>query len=158
MKPKNSNFRKGILFPGMTAMLIIVILIFSCKKSSVDPTVKNDMSEAARAMDGKMFSGTITTQGDEEGIVLNYNNDNKIICIENIKGTEPIHIADIRSAEIITSDYGVILKDVNNNKVFILTTNDPKSAERAERVKSIFSGNFEAKEIFGVIIINTERA
>ena len=158
MKPKNSNLRKGALFPGMTAILIIVILIFSCKKSSVDSTVKDDMAEAARTWGGEMFSGTITTQGDEEGVVLDYNNGNKIICIENIKGTEPIRIADIRSAEIITSDYGVILKDVNNNKVFILTTNDPKSAKIAERVKSIFPGNPEAKAIFGVTIIHTERA
>ncbi len=142
----------------MITVLVAVMLLFSCKKGSVETaSVKNDMVEAAKVLDGTVLSGHVTTESNENEIALNYNNGNKFILIEKIQGTEPISINSIQSAEVITSKYGVILKDLSNNKIFLLTNNDSESIKMFEEVKSLFGKNLQSATVFGVTIVNAEK-
>ena len=158
MTTKNSKLSGSIIFPGMITVLVAVMLLFSCKKGSVEPvSVKNDMVEAAKVLDGTVLSGNVTTESNENEIALNYNNGNKFILIEKIQGTERISINSIQSAEVITSKYGVILKDLSNNKIFLLTNNDSESLKMFEQVKSLFGKNLQSATVFGVTIVNAEK-
>ena len=158
MTTKNSKLLGSIIFPGMITVLVAVMLLFSCKKGSVEPvSVKNDMVEAAKVLDGTVLSGNVTTESNENEIALNYNNGNKFILIEKIQGTERISINSIQSAEVITSKYGVILKDLSNNKIFLLTNNDSESLKMFEQVKSLFGKNLQSATVFGVTIVNAEK-
>lgn len=142
----------------MMTVLVAVMLLFSCKKGSVETvSVKSDMVEAAKVLDGTVLSGNVTVESNESEIALNYNNGNKVILIEKIQGTEPISINSIQSAEVITSKYGVILKDLSNNKIFLLTNNDSESLKMFKEVKSLFGKDLQSTTVFGVTIVNAEK-
>ena len=142
----------------MITVLVAVMLLFSCKKDSIETvSVKNDMVEAAKVLDGTVLSGNVTTESNENEIALNYNNGNKFILIEKVQGTEPIRINSIQSAEVITSKYGVILKDLLTNKIFLLTNNDSESLKMFEGVKSLFGKNLQSAIVFGVTVVNAEK-
>lgn len=159
MTTKNSKLWGSIILPGMITVLIAAVFLLSCKKSSVETvSVKDDMAKAAKVLDGTILSGNIATESDENQIALNYNNGNKFILIEKIQNAEPISINGIQSAEVITSKYGVILKDLSNNKIFLLTNNDSESLKMFEEVKSLFDKTSQSAIVFGVTIVNTERA
>jgi hypothetical protein len=158
MTTKNSKLSGSIIFPGMITVLVAVMLLFSCKKGSVETVpVKNDMVEAAKLLDGTVLSGNVTTESNENEIALNYNNGNKVIFIEKIQGAEPFSINSLESAEVITSKYGVILKDLSNNKIFLLTNNDSESLKMFEEVKSLFGKSLQSATVFGVTIVNAEK-
>ncbi len=142
----------------MMTVLVAVMLLFSCKKGSVETvSVKSDMVEAAKVLDGTVLSGNVSVESNESEIALNYNNGNKVILIEKIQGTEPISINSIQSAEVITSKYGVILKDLSNNKIFLLTNNDSESLKMFKEVKSLFGKDLQSTTVFGVTIVNAEK-
>jgi hypothetical protein len=158
MTTKNSKLLGRIILPGMITAVIAVMFLFSCKKSSVEKvSVKNDMVTAAKMIDGAVLSGTITSESDENEVALNYNNGNKLILITKIADAESININNMQSAEVITSKYGVIIKDVSTNKVFLLANNDLESIKKFEAVQSLFDKNFESATIFGITIVNSEK-
>src|SRR5471030_2014869 len=104
MKRKNSKLLWRIIFLGMITALASIMLLFSCKKGSVENiSVKNDMVEAAKIIDGEVLSGNIMSESDENEVALNYNNGNKFILITKIAAAEKIHINNMQSAEVITS-------------------------------------------------------
>lgn len=142
----------------MITAVIAVTFLFSCKKSSVEnATVKNDMITAAKMIDGAVLSGTITSESDESEVTLNYNNGNKFILITKIADAESINIDNMQSAEVITSKYGVIIKDVSTDKVFLLANNDLESKKIFDAVQSLFDKNFQSATIFGITIVNSEK-
>lgn len=142
----------------MMTFLVAVMLLFSCKKGSVGTvSVKSDMVEAAKVLNGTVLSGNVTVESNESEIALNYNNGNKVILIEKIQGTESISINSIKSAKVITSKYGVILKDLSNNKIFLLTNNDSESLKMFEDVKPLFGKDLQSTTVFGVTIVNAEK-
>ncbi len=158
MSTKNSKLLGRIVLPGMITAVIAVMFLFSCKKSSVENvSQKNDMITAAKMIDGTALSGTITSESDENEVALNYNNGNKFILITKIADAESININNMQSAEVITSKYGVIIKDVSTNKVFLLVNNDLESIKKFEAVQSLFDKNFESATIFGITIVNSEK-
>lgn len=158
MKRKNSKFMGRIIFPCMITALVAVMFLLSCKKGFVETTsVKNDMAEAAKVLNGKVLSGSVRSETNENEIALNYNNGNKYIFMEKIQDTEPISINSTYSAELITSKYGVVLKDLSNNKIFLLTNNDSESIKMFEAVKSIFAKDFQNVAIFGITVVNAEK-
>lgn len=158
MTTKNSKLLGSIIFPGMITALVAVMLLFSCKKGSLETvSVKNDMVEAAKVLGGTVLSGNVTTESNENEIAVNYNNGNKLILIEKIQGSEPITINSILSAQVIISTYGVILKDLSNNKIFLLTNNDSESMKMFEEVKSLFDRNLQSATVFGVTVVNAEK-
>ncbi len=147
-----------IIFPCIITALVAVMFLLSCKKGFVETTsVKNDMAEAAKVLNGKVLSGSVRSETNENEIALNYNNGNKYIFMEKIQDTEPISINSTYLAELITSKYGVVLKDLSNNKIFLLTNNDSKSIKMFEANKSIFARDFQNVVVFGITVVNAEK-
>jgi hypothetical protein len=158
MTTKNSKVSGTKILPGMVTAVIAIMLLSSCKKNSVEnAAVKNDMVTAAKMIDGAVLSGTITSESDESEVALNYNNGNKFILIAKIAGAESIHINNMQSAELITSKYGVIIKNVSTDKVFLLANNDSESIKKFKAVRSLFDKNFQSATIFGITIVNNEK-
>ena len=158
MKTRNAKLPGKILFPGIITVLVAVVLLFSCKKDAVETvSIKNDMVSAAKILNGAVLSGTITSEMDENEVALNYNNGNKFILISKIADAENININNMQSAEVITSMYGVILKDVSTDKVFLLSNNDLESIKKFASVQLLFDNNFQSVTIFGTTIINSEK-
>ncbi len=158
MTTKNSKLLGRIILPGMITAVIAVTFLFSCKKNSDENVaVKNDMVTAAKMIDGAVLAGTITSESDESEVALNYNNGNRFILITKIADAESINIDNMQSAEVITSKYGVIIKDVSTNKVFLLANNDLESIKKFEAVQSLFDKNFQSATIFGITIVNSEK-
>ena len=156
MTTNNSKLLGGIISPGIITILVALLLLSSCKKGSVETvSVKNDMVEAAKILDGTVLSGNVTIESSEDEIA--FNTGNKFILVGKIQSTEPISINSIQSAEVITSKYGVILKDLSNNKIFLLTNNDSESLKMFEEVKSFFGKNLQSAIVFGVTIVNAEK-
>jgi hypothetical protein len=159
MTTKNLKLAGSRMFPAMVIIFVTATFFFSCKKSTHEVVpVKNDMVEAARVLDSKVISGNITTQSNEEEIALNYNSGDQLILIEKIKGMGFVNISSIKSAEIITSKYGIILKDAGSNSIFLLANNDPESIKMFERIKPFFSNNTQSATVFGVTVVNAEKA
>lgn len=158
MRTRNSKSLVRILSQGILTFLLAVTLLFSCRKGSVETvSIKNNMAEAAKVLDAKIISGNIKAESNENEIGLNYNNGNKFILIEKIPGTA-ISMNSIQSAEVITSKYGIILKDIVTNKIILLTNNDPESIKMFEEVKTLFDTNIESAIVFGTTVIKTEKA
>jgi hypothetical protein len=158
MTTKNSKLLGRLILPGMITVVIAVMLLFSCKKSSVENVAaKNDMVTAAKMIDGAVLSGTITSESDESEVALNFNSGNKFILIAKIAGAESIHINNMQSAELITSKYGVIIKNVSTDKIFLLANNDLESIKKIKAVQSLFDKNFQNATIFGITIVNSEK-
>ncbi len=157
MKKRNSKLLERILFLG-TIIVVAVTLLFSCKKNSIDVLPqKNDMSDATKIVDGDLLTGNVTIESDENEVALNYKNGNKFILIAKIPNTPIANITDMQSAEVITSKYGIILKDLSSDKVFFLINNDSESIKRFETVQSLFTTNFQSAKIFGTTIVNSEK-
>lgn len=150
MKTKNS---------GVVAVIIASLLLFSCKKSSLETVPeKNNMASVSESLQGDLFIGKVTVESDENEIVINYNNSSKYILITKIPQTQISNINDVQSASLITSKYGIVLKDLNTHKVYFFTNNDSESLDEFKTVQSNFKSSFQSNKIFGTTIINTEKS
>jgi hypothetical protein len=64
----------------------------------------------------------------------------------------------MQSVSIITSKYGIILKNLRNGNVFFLVNNDPGSTNKFSTVQSYFTAGFESSKIFGTTIVNNGKS
>src|SRR5215831_17290208 len=139
-----------LLFIGLGAM----VFLFSCKKDLVNRAYsKNDIAEATRVLAGELITGNITSESDKNELALNYNNNNKIILIDKLTNTECPDIGDIKSAEVMISNYGIIIKDLSLNKTFLFMNNDEKSIEKFKSIQLLFTGKIQPVIVFGTTII-----
>ncbi|PVD52781.1 hypothetical protein DC498_07580 [Terrimonas sp.] len=159
MKTKNSKLYGSIVYISMITVFIAIILISSCKKEAAkNAVIQNDMIEAAQKTGSKILSGNVAIESDDSGIVLNYNNGSKLIFIEKIRGTKTVDINRIHSAEIITSDYGVIIKNLDDKNVFFLINNDSESLKMFQSISSFFANRYQSSTVFGITVVNAEKA
>ncbi|MBX2924534.1 MAG: hypothetical protein KF746_20200 [Chitinophagaceae bacterium] len=158
MKMKNLKPPGSILPLSIITAFITIILVSSCKKDPAENSViKNDIIEAAKKAGSMVLSGDVTIANDDNGIVLNYNKGSKLILVEKIQGAKSIDMSGIHSAEIITFEYGVILKDTDSKKVFFLINNDYESVHAFQSIQSFFAGNHQSTTVFGVTVVNAEK-
>ena len=150
MKTKNS---------GVVVAILAALLLFSCKKNSLETVPeKNNMASVSESLKGDLFTGNVTVEGDEDEIAINYNNGSKYILITKIPQTQISNINDVQSASLITSKYGIVLKDLNTGKVYFFTNNDSKSLDEIKAVQADFKSSFQCDKIFETTIINSEKS
>jgi hypothetical protein len=164
MKAKHAN---APLRPGAATIKYIFILFaagatfFACKKNAeavaIAPPV-NDIENMAGIVHGETLTGSIVANDDENTTTLVFNSGTKYVLIEKIPGmpTEDIHA--IQSAMLITSKYGVIVKDVTNNKVFLLANNDEESLQKFETIKQQLHCSVVSTTIFGTTFIDAAKS
>ena len=116
------------------------------------------MASVSESLGGDLITGEVTVESDEDEIAINYNNGSKYILITKIPQTQISNINDIQSASIITSKYGIVLKDLNTDKVFFFVTNDSESIDEFKTVQSNFKSSFQSDKIFGTTVINSEKS
>lgn len=148
MKSKNSS-------PGYLILttLLYALAFFSCKKEDANHS-KKDLNEVAASLGGTKLTGSITivTEGNESAIV--FNSTDKLVII-SLQESESLRAGTINSAELIISRYGVMVKDVAKNEVWLLSNNDKESKTKFEHARSLFSNAKFNATLFNVMEINT---
>jgi hypothetical protein len=154
MKTNNSNpFRKKLI--AIAAVALFSSITFSCKKDASQVTSqKNNMDEAAAILGGKKLSGNLTGIQEESEMALAINNGAPYILLEKIPGADFAAIPAIASAEIITSDYGVVINDTVHDKTLFFANNDPESLAKMASVKFYLNSKSEISKVFGVTVVN----
>ena len=140
---------------AIAAVVLFSSITFSCKKDASQVTSsKTNIDEAVAILGGKKLSGKLTSSQNENGLALTLNNGAPYILLEKIPDADLAVIPAMGSAEIITSDYGVVVNDMTHNKTLLFANNDSESLAKMERVKSYLNNNSEISKVFGVTTIN----
>jgi hypothetical protein len=142
---------------GIALMTACGIIQFSCKKpANSDLTSKGDLTKTAALVKGTVLYGSLTSDSDDQEVSLTYNDGQKYIILEKLAGAANFS-ANIPSAGLVLSDYGVIIKDESKNSYLFLTNNDPTSIEQFKMVEAQLSGSVQHSLIYGVTVVNAAR-
>jgi hypothetical protein len=115
------------------------------------------MDQAAKILQGEKRSGSLIGAEDGDRLALSCNEGRQYILVDKIPGTQNIGVFSSTSAELITSEYGIVIKDLSNNKLVLLANNDAESIRRMEQARSIMNGegvSLVFGTIFGTTIVN----
>lgn len=142
---------------------IIAILVlagmfsFACKKTAADlPAVTSEMASAASILEAPVRPGAITQESDSEGIVLDLNQGKTFIILMKLPGSKEISLPNLSSAQVITGQDGVVVKDLHSGKIFLFPNNDTESLRKFESVRSYFkNGDSETVTILGSTVVNS---
>lgn len=161
MQPKKSQSPgKGILL-GMAVLFLAGAVVFSCRKNVASETQvarKTQMDEIARLLNGDLRSGSLAGADDENELALDYNNGGQFILVDKLPGAKNIRFRPGSSVELITSRYGIVIRDLGNNKLLLLANNDEESIRRFDAVRSLLQDGYESVMIFGTTLVNPERS
>jgi hypothetical protein len=157
-KMKWENKISKVIISCMTTMLLTGICLCSCKKQIGTVAADQDLKNAAKAIQGNMLTGSILVTSTDKEVVLSFNNGKKFLLIQKLAKEDIQEMNDIPLAAVIISAYGIIIKDINTNKLFILPNNDPESMKRCEAAKSLLRTHIRSVPIFGTTLINAEGA
>lgn len=153
---------KGSAMPVCMAILLAAgVLFFSCKKNAAEvaATGNNDMARVANMVGSATEEGSmLAATDDENNVTMVFNQGSKYVLLQKIPGTPYEKADEIKSAVLITSKYGVIVKDVAANKVWLFANNDEESLQKFEAVKQQLHGSYVSTTVFGVTIVMTERS
>ncbi|MRG45712.1 hypothetical protein GFS24_11335 [Chitinophaga sp. SYP-B3965] len=151
MKLKNPISGRQILLPGV-AIMLIALLLFACNKNNETPGNDN-MTAAAKAVTGKLVQGEVKSISDAEGLLLHINDLD--IIVSQMPGSSLSALPGISSAAVITSAYGLILKDLVRGNVYFLVNNDEESIRRFNAITLLFPSTVRNDVIFGTTIIRS---
>jgi hypothetical protein len=157
MKQRNS------LFEGKASLLSIVILFlsFSCQKTDrinkkADLAAK--MDEVARLLHTEKRTGTLMSADNDESLALSYNNGEQYIMIDKLPGLADIELPSLFSAELITSSYGIVIRDASDNRIWLLANNDDESLRKFEAVRTLLKEDLKSLRVFGTTLVNPGRS
>lgn len=150
MKAKNSTLG------SLLTTLLCALTFFSCKKEAVNHASTNDLAAVARNLEGTKLTGSITVVTEENESAILFNNADKLVVIGTPKSNS-LYAGTIASAELIASKYGVVVKDVSKNKVWLLANGDEESKRKFEAIRASFPQAHYQATLFNVIEINTEK-
>ncbi|MEP6726664.1 MAG: hypothetical protein ABJC98_12670 [Bacteroidota bacterium] len=124
--------------PGMVCLALMLAVIFppfiSCKKNNTAPAPPLSLQTMADKLQGEILNGSLSTESDEDGIALWCNDGKTLIGMEKIltlKFTDP---GNIRHARVVYSNYGIIIRDMDSNKLWYYIQNDDKSKKQFEEL------------------------
>jgi len=164
MKAKNA---KALLRPAAATFKYIVVILAACvifaacqKNTAVVDSMpqSEDLNSIAASINGTALEGDIVTNSDDSTTIILFNNGAKYVLIEKIPGmpTEDMHT--IQKAVLITSTHGIVVKDVTNNKIFLLANNDEESLQKFEAIKQRLHCDVVSTTIFGTTIVNAPKS
>ena len=149
MKSKNSA-------PGylIITALWCMLAFFSCKKEDADNYSKKDSNEVAVSLEGTKLTGSITIVTEDNESAIMFDNSDKLVII-GLAESESLRAGTINSAELIVSKYGVMVKDVAKNEVWLLANNDEESKRKFEYVRTLLPNAKYSSTVFNIMEINT---
>lgn len=151
MQPKTSQSTgKGLL---LAALFLTGIL--SCGKRTIRTSPDTRMEQTVRLLQGEKRLGSLIGVEDASSLALNYNNGSQYILIDKLPGPGSIEVPSITSAELITSNYGIVIKDLSNNRLVILANNDEKSLRLMQQARALLLDKTAGSTLFGTIFGTT---
>jgi hypothetical protein len=124
--------------PGMVCLALMLAVIFlpfiSCKKNNAAPAVS--LQTMADKLQGEIFNGSISTESDEEGLALWCNNGMTLIGVAKIVKQHFTDPGNIKHAQVVYSNYGIIIRDTDTNLLWYYIQNDEESQKRFESLQS----------------------
>ena len=149
-----------MLLCSLAAVLVTTALFFSCKKEAatipVSATGGNDIYQIAELIQGKVFAGSISANANDSMLNINYNNGSQFVMVQQLPGLLQVDVPNLPSAEMVTSVYGVIIKDDATGKMVLLANNDPESKQKFDAVKAALKGSYTSTITFGVTVVHAE--
>ena len=130
-------------------------LLFSCGKRAVTTSPNTRMEQAARLLHGEKRSGSLLGAEDADRLALSYNNGSQYILVDKLPGPDKIGIFSMTSAELITSSYGIIIKDLSTNRLVFLANNDEESLRRMQQARTLLLDEAAGATVFGTIFGTT---
>lgn len=120
--------------PGMVCLALMLAAIFlpfiSCKKQNATLVAPFNLQAMADKLQGELLNGSITTESDEDGLALWCNDGKILIGLEKIPAQQFTEPGNIRHAEVVYSNYGIIIRDLDNNKLWYYIQNDDNSQKQ----------------------------
>lgn len=139
----------------MLALALTSTLLFSCGKRTATTSPSTRMEQAARLLQGEKRSGSLLGAEDADRLALSYNNGSQYILVDKLPGPDKIGVFSMTSAELITSNYGIIIKDLSNNRLVILANNDDESLRRMQQARTLLLDEAAGSAMFGTIFGTT---
>jgi hypothetical protein len=125
---------KGLL------MLLPILPAASCRKNDAQASKPYlNMQQIASKLDGTLLCGPLTSESDEEGLAIIYDNGKNegkgLIAMEKIPSSLLAVPGRIEHAEIVCSSFGIIVRDIDQNKLWIYMQNDEKSRQKFQSLQ-----------------------
>ena len=131
MKTKQQTPR-GV--PGMVCLVLMLTVIFlpfvSCKKNNAPPLPATSLQSMADLLQGEILTGRVSTESDEDGIALWFNEGKTLIGVAKIITQPCTDPGTIKHAQVVHSNYGIIIRDTDSNKLWYYIQNDEKSQKQ----------------------------
>ncbi|MBO9152221.1 hypothetical protein ACFOTA_08390 [Chitinophaga sp. GCM10012297] len=152
MTHENSKIWRKWL-PGPAFIVLTAIFLFACKKNNDTPASGTDPNIAAaiKAVYGNVLKGKVTVTSDAEGLWLSV--DRHTILVSQLPGFDLDALSDISSATVVTSQHGLILKDLDTGKIYLLVNADPESARRFDQVAALFPQGAWKNLVYGITVV-----
>ncbi len=145
---------------SVAIMCIAGMFFYSCKKDTNSvyvPAVNDNMYTIAEIVQGKVFAGRVNSAANDSVLTIDYNNSSQFVFVQEMPGALKVDVPSLPSAEIITSVYGIIIKDGATGKTVLLANNDAESIRRFEEVKAVLKSNYTSSTVFGITIVQAEK-
>ncbi|WP_343306340.1 hypothetical protein AAHN97_04375 [Chitinophaga niabensis] len=153
MKLKNPIPGMQLLLPRTAMFILVALFLFACNKNNdTDPGTGNEnLAAVAKAVTGNLTQGKVSTLSDPEGMLLLIGD--LAIIAQQLPGKKLFELPEMFSAAVITSEHGVILKDLTSGNAYFLVNNDEESIRKFNSVASLFPSIVNTNKIFGTTIV-----
>jgi len=116
------------------AIILMLVQAIACSKNNAVPQQPVSMQKMANMLEGEMLNGSISTESDEEGLALWCNGGKILIAIGKLASNTFTDPGNIEHAQVVYSNYGIIVRDITNNKTWFYIQNDAQSQQRFEKL------------------------
>ncbi|MBO9659928.1 MAG: hypothetical protein J7527_14005 [Chitinophagaceae bacterium] len=155
---KQTNHTRPVVFlaSGIILLLTGLIVFSACQKNKQEASIpKNDMQEAATLLKGKIDCGKLENAATEDNVAyLDFSEGSKAIIVQLMPGDKSVSIPSLTNSCIITSNYGVVIKDPATNSVLLLPRDDEESQRKFAAVEQLFNQQKLTATIGGTTLIN----
>jgi hypothetical protein len=139
-KQMKTNQMKLKSVPEMICMTLIMALLVlpavSCSKNGSLPASPIELQNTANKLEGEMLIGSLSTESDEDGLALWCNGGKTLIGLAKIPSQGITDPGNIEHAQVVYSNFGIIICDTDTNKLWYYIQNDEKSQKRFQSLHS----------------------
>ena len=148
MKAKNRT-------PGyLLFTLLCAVAFFSCKKEVAGHSSRNDLTVAASTLESTKRTGSITVVTEKGESAFVFESAEKLVVIV-VPESPSLPSGTMKPAELIVSKYGVVVKDVSQNKVWLQANGDAESKGKFDALSASFPTAHYGATILDLVEINT---
>jgi hypothetical protein len=135
-------------------VLALFYVCTSCTKKTSDDAVHTPpLSSLSEILNGTVISGNLISV-QNEGFMVQYGKETKIFILEKLQNHTNEVPEDIKDADVLYCQYGLVISDSKKNQIWVYINNDEESHKKFETVKSRWKGSFRTSVISGSTRIN----